>query len=163
MFFAPKYANKEGQSGLTYHFPCPRKRPYSSCFLAETQQKRVFLSKIREERRPIRAHLPLSVPPQEAVFIRSSGKNSSKTCFLIQNTRRKKANEGSPTIFRVLPRGLLSSCFLEKNHQTRVFLVPDTPLGGEELQRKSGFWRCFLVSRGRGVDPPFVYVHLYVM
>ena len=33
-------------------------------------------------------------------------------------------------------------------------MVPDTPLGGEELQRKSGFWRCFLVSRGRGVNPP---------
>ena len=50
-----------------------------------------------------------------------SGKNSSKTCFLLQNTRRKKANQGSPTISRVPPRGLISSCFLAKTHQTRVF------------------------------------------
>ena len=60
-------------------------------------------------------------PHQRPSFFVVSGKNSSKTCFLLQNTRRKKAKQGSPTISRVPPRGLISSCFLAKTHQTRVF------------------------------------------
>ena len=50
-----------------------------------------------------------------------SGKNSSKTCFLLQNTRRKKANQGSSAIFLVSPRGLIYSWFLAKTQQKRVF------------------------------------------
>ena len=78
--------------------PPPRGHIYS-WFLAKTHQKRVFCSTIREERRPIRAHLPFSLSPQEALFIRDFWLKRSKDVFLAPKYAKKEGQSGLPYHF----------------------------------------------------------------
>ena len=101
---------------------------FSPRFLAKMRQKRVLFCRIREERRPIRAHLQFSVSPRRPYLFVFSGKNASQTRFVLQNTRINKANQGSPTIFRASPKRPYLFVFSGNNASQTCFVLQNTRL-----------------------------------
>ena len=84
----------------------------------------------------------LPYPPLRPSFFVVSGKNSSKTCFLLRNTRRKKANQGSPTIFRAPAKRPYLFVVPGKNASKTCFLLHNT----RRKKANQGSSAIFLVS-----------------
>ena len=134
--------NKANQGSPTTSRVPPRGL-ISSCFLVETHQTRVFCSKIREERRPIRAHLPFSLSPQEALFIiRDFWLKRSKNVFFAPKYAKKEGQSGLPYHF---PCPRQEAIFIRGSWQKRIKNVFFAPQYAKK-EANQGSSAIFLVS-----------------